>query len=154
MGKNVKVILREDVSELGQPGDTVEVKAGYARNFLIPQGAAFMWSEKAGKQIEQMQRARRAKALQTREDAVAAKAVIEGTVVEIAAKVSESGKLFGGISTDKVAQALSAAVAEAGSVDPKGITVESIKATGEYPASVKLHPEISAQFTVRVTEEK
>ncbi len=152
MGKNVKVILREDVSELGQPGDTVEVKAGYARNFLIPQGAAFMWSEKAGKQIEQMQRARRAKALQTREDAVAAKAAVEGTVVEIAAKVSESGKLFGSISTDKVAQALSAAVAEAGSVDPK--TVESIKATGEYPASVKLHPEISAQFTVRVTEEK
>ena len=154
MGKNVKVILREDVSELGQPGDTVEVKAGYARNFLIPQGAAFMWSEKAGKQIEQMQRARRAKALQTREDAVAAKAAVEGTVVEIAAKVSESDKLFGSISTDKVAQALSAAVAEAGSVDPKNITVESIKATGEYPASVKLHPEISAQFTVRVTEEK
>ncbi|MBF1667316.1 MAG: 50S ribosomal protein L9 [Scardovia wiggsiae] len=154
MGKNVKVILREDVSELGQPGDTVEVKAGYARNFLIPQGTAFMWSEKAGKQIEQMQRARRAKALQTREDAVAAKAAVEGTVVEIAAKVSESGKLFGSISTDKVAQALSAAVAEAGSVDPKNITVESIKATGEYPASVKLHPEISAQFTVRVTEEK
>ena len=154
MGKNVKVILREDVSELGQPGDTVEVKAGYARNFLIPQGAAFMWSEKAGTQIEQMPRARRAKALQTREDAVAAKAAVEGTVVEIAAKVSESGKLFGSISTDKVAQALSAAVAEAGSVDPKNITVESIKATGEYPASVKLHPEISAQFTVRVTEEK
>uniref|UniRef100_UPI00374FA01A 50S ribosomal protein L9 n=1 Tax=uncultured Scardovia sp. TaxID=655654 RepID=UPI00374FA01A len=154
MGKNVKVILREDVSELGQPGDTIEVKAGYARNFLIPQGAAFMWSEKAGKQIEQMQHARRAKALQTREDAVAAKAAVEGTVVEIAAKVSESGKLFGSISTDKVAQALSAAVAEAGSVDPKNITVESIKATGEYPASVKLHPEISAQFTVRVTEEK
>ena len=150
----MQIILLEKIGGLGNLGDIVTVKNGYARNFLIPQGAAFMWSEKAGKQIEQMQRARRAKALQTREDAVAAKAAVEGTVVEIAAKVSESGKLFGSISTDKVAQALSAAVAEAGSVDPKNITVESIKATGEYPASVKLHPEISAQFTVRVTEEK
>lgn len=95
MAKNVKVILRKEVRNLGMPGDTVEVKAGYARNFLIPQGEAFAWSEKAGKQIEQMQRARRAQALANREDAVAAKAAIEGKVVEISAKVSESGKLFG-----------------------------------------------------------
>ena len=150
MGKNVKVILREDVSELGQPGDTVEVKAGYARNFLIPQGAAFMWSEKAGKQIEQMQRARRAKALQTREDAVAAKEAIEGTTVEITAKVSESGKLFGAISAPEVAKALSA---KGNAVSAKAITVDNIKTTGDFTATVQLHPEISAQFTVKVVAE-
>ncbi|BAR07228.1 50S ribosomal protein L9 [Scardovia inopinata] len=153
MAKNVKVILRKEVSTLGQPGDTVEVKAGYARNFLIPQGEAMLWTERAGRQIEQMQRARRAQALKTREDAVAAKTAIEGTTVEIAARVSESGKLFGGISAESVAKALAAQVAEAGSVEARNITVEAIKTTGTYPVTVKLHPEISAQFTVKVVAE-
>ena len=153
MAKNVKVILRKEVRNLGMPGDTVEVKAGYARNFLIPQGEAFAWSEKAGKQIEQMQRARRAQALANREDAVAAKAAIEGKVVEISAKVSESGKLFGGVSAEKIAQALAASVVEAGSVEARSITVENNKTTGEYPVTVKLHPEISANFTVKVVAE-
>ena len=93
-----KVILTQTVANLGHSGDVVAVKAGYARNYLIPQGMAFAWTKGAAAQIEAMRRARLAKAVATREDAVAAKAAIEGTTVEIAAKVSESGKLFGGIS--------------------------------------------------------
>ena len=85
----------------------MSVKAGYARNYLIPQGLGFAWSKNAAAQIEAMKRARLAKAVATREEAVAAKELIEGSVVEIAAKVSESGKLFGGISADKIAIALS-----------------------------------------------
>ena len=88
-----KVILTKTVANLGHSGDVVEVKAGYARNYLIPQGLAFAWNKGAASQIEAMRRARLAKAVATREEAVAAKAQIEGTVVEIAAKVSESGKL-------------------------------------------------------------
>ena len=84
---------------------------------------------------------------------VAAKAAIEGKVVEISAKVSESGKLFGGVSAEKIAQALAASVVEAGSVEARSITVENIKTTGEYPVTVKLHPEISANFTVKVVAE-
>ena len=97
-----KVILTQTVANLGHSGDVVAVKAGYARNYLIPQGMAFAWTKGAAAQIEAMRRARLAKAVATREDAVAAKAAIEGTTVEIAAKVSESGKLFGGISADAI----------------------------------------------------
>lgn len=144
-----KVILTQTVSNLGQSGDVVTVKAGYARNYLIPQGMAFAWTKGAAAQIEAMRRARLAKAVATREDAVAAKAAIEGTTVEIAAKVSESGKLFGGISADAIAKALAAKAA----VDPKAIEVEVIKTTGEFPATVALHPEITASFTVKVVAE-
>ena len=101
-----KVILTKSVNHLGHPGDVVSVKAGYARNYLIPQGLGFAWSKNAAAQIEAMKRARLAKAVATREEAVAAKELIEGSVVEIAAKVSESGKLFGGISNEAIAVAL------------------------------------------------
>lgn len=144
-----KVILTKSVNHLGHPGDVVSVKAGYARNYLIPQGLGFAWSKNAAAQIEAMKRARLAKAVATREEAVAAKELIEGSVVEIAAKVSESGKLFGGISADKIAIALSSKAA----VNPKNITVDPIKTTGEFSATVALHPEISASFTVKVVAE-
>lgn len=144
-----KVILTKSVANLGHSGDVVEVKAGYARNYLIPQGMAFAWSKGAASQIEAMRRARLAKSVATREEAVAAKAQIDGSVVELTAKVSESGKLFGGISTLDIASALEAKAA----VDPKAIKVENIKTTGEFPATVALHPEISANFTVKVVAE-
>ena len=139
-----KVILTKSVNHLGHPGDVVSVKAGYARNYLIPQGLGFAWSKNAAAQIEAMKRARLAKAVATREDAVAAKAAIEGTTVEIAAKVSESGKLFGGISNEAIAVALS----DKAAVNPKAIEVETIKTTGDFPAKVALHPEITASFFV------
>ena len=144
-----KVILTKSVNHLGHPGDVVTVKAGYARNYLIPQGLAFAWSKNAAAQIESMKRARLAKAVATREEAVAAKGLIEGSVVEIAAKVSESGKLFGGVSADKIAIALSSKA----DVNPKNITVDPIKTIGEFAATVALHPEITASFTVKVVAE-
>ena len=144
-----KVILTKSVNHLGHPGDVVSVKAGYARNYLIPQGLGFAWSKNAAAQIEAMKRARLAKAVAAREEAVAAKELIEGSVVEIAAKVSESGKLFGGISADKIAIALSSKAA----VNPKNITVDPIKTTGEFAATVALHPEISESFSVKVVAE-
>ncbi|KFI47392.1 50S ribosomal protein L9 [Bifidobacterium boum] len=144
-----KIILTQTVANLGHAGDVVEVRPGYARNYLFPQGLAFKWTKGAAAQIEAMKRARQAKALATREDAVAAKAAIEGTVVEIAAKVSESGKLFGAVSADAIASALS----DKAPISPKSIKVETIKTTGEFPATVALHPEISASFTVKVVAE-
>ena len=144
-----KVILTKTVANLGHSGDVVEVKSGFARNYLIPQGLAFAWNKGAEKQILPMKRARLAQAVATREDAVAAKAAIEGTAVEIAAKVSESGKLFGSISAEQIAIALE----DKAVVDPKAIEVESIKTTGEFPAKVALHPEITASFFVKVVAE-
>ena len=144
-----KVILTKTVTNLGHSGDVVEVKSGFARNYLIPQGLAFAWNKGAEKQILAMKRARLAQAVATREDAVAAKAAIEGTAVEIAAKVSASGKLFGSISAEQIAIALE----DKAVVDPKAIEVESIKTTGEFPAKVALHPEITASFFVKVVAE-
>ena len=144
-----KVILTKSVNHLGHPGDVVTVKAGYARNYLIPQGLGFAWSKNAAAQIEAMKRARLAKAVATREEAIAAKDAIEGTTVEIAAKVSESGKLFGGISNEAIAVALS----DKAAVNPKAIEVETIKTTGDFPAKVALHPEITASFFVKVVAE-
>lgn len=144
-----KVILTKTVANLGHSGDVVEVRPGFARNYLIPQGLAFAWSKGAASQIESMKRARLAKAVATREDAIAAKKAIEGATVEIAAKVSESGKLFGGISSDRIAAALESKAV----IDPKSIKVETIKTTGEFAATVALHPEISAAFTVKVVAE-
>ncbi|MGO3359096.1 MAG: 50S ribosomal protein L9 [Bifidobacterium crudilactis] len=149
MAKETKVILTTSVADLGHSGDVVEVKSGFARNYLIPQGLAFAWSKGAAAQIETMQRARRAQALATREDAIVAKNAIEGTTVEISAKVSESGKLFGGISNDVIVEALKTKVA----VQAKAIHVDPIKTTGDFAATVALHPEISANFTVKVVAE-
>mgnify|MGYP000621640962 CR=1 FL=1 len=145
----MKVILKQDIKGIGKKDEIHEVSDGYARNYLFPQGLAFAWTKGAEAQIVAMKRARLAKAVATREEAVAAKELIEGSVVEIAAKVSESGKLFGGISADKIAIALSSKAA----VNPKNITVDPIKTTGEFAATVALHPEISASFTVKVVAE-
>ena len=123
-----KVILTKSVNHLGHPGDVVSVKAGYARNYLIPQGLGFAWSKNAAAQIEAMKRARLAKAVATREEAVAAKELIEGSVVAIA-------------------------LSSKAAVNPKNITVDPIKTTGEFAATVALHPEISASFTVKVVAE-
>ena len=144
-----KIILTKTVPNLGHSGDVVVVKAGYARNYLIPQGYAFAWNKGAEAQIAAMRRARLAQAVATREGALAAKDAIEGTAVEIAAKVSESGKLFGAVSADMIAKAL----ADKAVVDPKAIEVETIKTTGEFPAKVALHPEITASFFVKVVAE-
>ena len=117
-----KVILTKSVNHLGHPGDVVAVKSGYARNYLFPQGLAFAWSKGAAAQIEAMKRARLAKAV---------------------------AMLFGGISAEKIAIALSSKV----EVNPKNITVEPIKTTGDFPATVALHPEITANFFVKVVAE-
>ena len=127
-----KVILTQTVANLGHSGDVVAVRSGYARNYLFPQGLAFAWTKGAEAQIVQMKRARLAKAVATREDAVAAKAAIEGTTVEIAAKVSESGKLFGSVTAEQIALALS----DKAAVNPR----PSRSSRSRPPATSRLRP--------------
>jgi large subunit ribosomal protein L9 len=103
-----KLILTNEVAGLGSAGDVVEVKNGFARNFLIPQGYATAWTRGGEKQVASIQAARQARAIHDRDDAVALKDALEGTKVRLAVKAGAAGRLFGSVKTDHVADAVAA----------------------------------------------
>ncbi len=143
-----KLILTHEVTGLGEPGDVVEVKDGYARNFLIPRRLATPWTKGAESQVSQIRKARKAREIATLDDAKAAADALQAKAVVVTAKAGESGRLFGAVTTGDIA----AAVAEAGAqVDKRKIEIgQPIKATGDYTVSVRLHPEVSAKLAVKV----
>jgi large subunit ribosomal protein L9 len=104
-----KLILTNEVSGLGSAGDVVDVKNGYARNYLIPQGFAVAWSRGGEKQVEQIRAARTARALATLEEAQALKSKLESGKVKLSVKVGRDGRLFGSVKTDHIATAVAAA---------------------------------------------
>ena len=101
-----KLILTHDVPNLGHAGEVVEVKAGYARNYLVPRGFAAKWTAGAQKQIDQIAAARRRHEIATIDDARAVRDALQGAVVEISGKVGNSGRLFGAVSAAAIADAL------------------------------------------------
>jgi large subunit ribosomal protein L9 len=143
-----KLILTHEVTGLGEPGDVVEVKDGYARNYLIPRRLATPWTKGAESQVSQIRKARKAREISTLDDAKAAADALSAKTVVVSAKAGESGRLFGAVTTGDIA----AAVAEAGAqVDKRKIEIgQPIKATGDYTVSVRLHPEVSAKLAVKV----
>ena len=148
-----KVILTHEVTGLGTAGDVVEVKSGYARNYLVPQGFAVAWSRGGEKQVEQIKAARAARALHSLEDAQAVKAKLESTKVKLAVKAGQGGRLFGSVKTSDVAAAVEAA--GLGSVDKRKVTITSpIKSVGDHEAVVRLHDELSATITLQVVAAK
>ncbi|MCD7963922.1 MAG: 50S ribosomal protein L9 [Rikenellaceae bacterium] len=147
----MQIILKKDVENLGYANDIVEVRPGYANNFLIPQGYATVATESAKKVLAENLRQRAHKDAKIKADAEQLAASFEGVSVTIAAKVGEQGKIFGSVNAAQVADALK----EKGfDIDRKNITVETIKALGTYTASIRLHKEVSAQVAVEVVEEK
>ncbi|MCI2956801.1 50S ribosomal protein L9 [Agromyces atrinae] len=148
-----KVILTHEVTGLGAAGDVVEVKSGYARNYLVPQGFAVSWSRGGQKQVEQIKAARVARELHSLEDAQALKKALESTKVKLSVKAGSEGRLFGSVKTADVAAAVSAA--GLGEVDKRKIEFTSpIKSTGEHEATVRLHDELSATITLQVVAAK
>lgn len=148
-----KVILTHEVTGLGAAGDVVEVKNGYARNYLVPQGFATPWTRGGEKQVEQIKSARAARALHSLEDAQALKASLESTKVKLAVKAGVGGRLFGSVKTSDVAAAVEAA--GLGSVDKRKVTITSpIKSVGDHEAVVRLHDELSATITLQVVAAK
>lgn len=143
-----KVILTNEVTGLGSAGDVVEVKNGYARNYLVPQGYAVAWSRGGEAQVEQIRAARKARALASLEDAQALKAKLESGKIRIEAKAGTGGRLFGSIKPATVAEAVSAA--GLGEIDKRKVELPSIKSTGDYQATVRLHDELSATVTLQV----
>ena len=148
-----KVILTNEVSGLGSAGDVVEVKNGYARNYLVPQGFAVLWTKGGEKQIESIKAARDARALATVEDAQALKAKLEEKSVRLTAKSGLGGRLFGQVKTADVVAAVAAA--GLGELDKRKVAfVSPIRTTGEHLATVRLHGDLVATITLQVVGKK
>ena len=147
----MKVILRQDLDNLGEAGDVVKVKAGYGRNYLIPQGLATLATPGAIRHAEEIKRQAAHKISQKKADAEAVAADIEKTPLVIKAKVGEENRLFGTVTS----QQLSVQLQERGiAVDRRKIDIEDIRTTGEYTATIKLHSEVSATLKVIVESEE
>ncbi|MCU1480608.1 MAG: ribosomal protein [Subtercola sp.] len=148
-----KLILTHEVTGLGSAGDVVEVKNGFARNYLIPQGFAVTWSRGGEKQIESIKAARVARELATIEEAQHLKQVLENNTVKLAIKAGKEGRLFGSVKTGDIADAVSAA--GFGQVDKRKIEITSpIKSVGLHEASVRLRDDLSATITIQVVAAK
>lgn len=148
-----KLILTHEVSGLGAPGDVIEVKNGFARNYLVPQGLAVAWSRGGEKQIEQIKAARAAREHATIEEAKDLKAKLEANKVKLSIKAGKEGRLFGSVKNSDIADAVAAA--GLGSVDKRKIEITSpIKVTGEHEATVRLRDDLVATITVQVVAAK
>ena len=145
----VKVILSEDVLNLGEAGDLVSVKPGYARNFLLSQGKADLATEANVKQLEHQKRVVAEKIAKDLKDLRVIADRVRDTVIEVTANAGEDGKLFGSVTTTQIAQLLQ----EKGiKVDRRKIGLsEPIRQVGEHPVDVRLHRELSVEIKVVVT---
>src|SRR5215469_7239057 len=149
-GSPMKLILTQEVSGLGSPGDVVEVAGGYGRNYLVPRGLAMRWSRGAEKQIELIKRARAAREIRSIEDARSAAQRLAGMRVRLQTRAGSGGREFGSVSTADIA----AAVKRAGGpeLDRRKIEVGNpIKTIGAHQVAVRLHPEVSATVEVEIT---
>lgn len=148
-----KLILTNEVAGLGSAGDVVEVKNGYARNYLIPQGFAVAWTRGGEKQVASIRAARESRAIHDHEDAVALKNNLETNKVRLAVKAGSEGRLFGSVKTADVADAVKAA--GLGDLDKRKIHITSpIKAVGEHEATVRLRDDLTAVITLQVVAAK
>jgi large subunit ribosomal protein L9 len=151
----MKLILTAEVDHLGAPGDAVEVKDGYGRNFLLPRGLAIVASRGAERQAAEIRRAREVKTVRDREHAHELKTAIEGLdgVTLSVRTAGDSGKLFGSVTGADVV----AAIKKAGGPNLDKRTVElpkaHIKSVGSHTVAVRLHPEVNATLSLSVIAE-
>jgi len=145
----MKLILTQEVTGLGAPGDVVEVKDGYGRNFLVPRGAAIRWTRGGEKTIESIKKARTARAVRDHDSAETIKAKLEASPVQVKVRAGEAGRLFGAVTVTDIAAALSSASGQ--DVDKRTIAVGNpIKALGAHEVTVRLHDEVSATVSLNV----
>jgi large subunit ribosomal protein L9 len=148
-----KLILTNEVAGLGSAGDVVDVKDGFARNYLIPQGFAVRWTRGGEKQVASIRAARETRAIHDHDEAVALKNALESTKVRLAVKAGSEGRLFGSVKTEHVADAVKAA--GLGDLDKRKIHITSpIKSVGEHEATVRLRDDLTAVITLQVVAAK
>ncbi|AMY21187.1 50S ribosomal protein L9 [Rhodococcus kroppenstedtii] len=149
----MKLILTADVDNLGAPGDTVEVKDGYGRNYLLPRGLAIVATRGAQKQVDGIRRAQEARAVRGLDHANELKQAIEGldSVSLTVRTAGDSGKLFGSVTAADVAAALKSAGGP--TVDKRSVELPKshIKSVGKHRITVALHPDVTAAFDLEVT---
>ena len=153
MASTMKLILTQDVSGLGAPGDVVEVAPGYGRNYLVPQGLAISATRGAEKQIATIRRAREVREVRDLGHANEIKAQLSDLKVRLPARSGEGGRLFGSVTSSDVVEA----VQKAGGpkLDRRLVTLAApIKALGQHTVTVKVHPEVEAQVSVEVVAAK
>jgi large subunit ribosomal protein L9 len=145
----MKLILTQDVAGLGAPGDVVEVKDGYGRNYLMPRGLAMGWTRGGEKQVVQIKRARSAREIRDLGHATDVKAQLGSIKVKLPTRAGESGRLFGSVTTGDVAEAIKASGGP--DLDKRTITLPgSIKTVGAHVVSVRLHPEVTVEVSIEV----
>ena len=145
----MKLILTQEVTGLGTPGDVVEVKDGYARNFLLPRGLAVAWTKGGEKQVASIRSARRSREIKTLDDAKQVQRLLEAKPVKLTAKAGVNGRLFGAVTPAAVAEA----VVKVGGpqIDRRKVELtQAIKAVGDYTVHVRLHPDVQAKVAVQV----
>lgn len=145
----MKVLLKEDVPKLGSVGDEVEVKDGYGRNFLIPTGKALLATPKNVKQFRHQKNIVEHKVKKFKGVAQGIADQLAQLSLSVKKKVGEQGKLFGAVTSQEIAELVSAQGIE---IDRRKIQLsEPIKSLGDFKIPIKLHPEITAEFTLTVT---
>ncbi len=144
----MKLILTQEVSGLGAPGDVVEVKDGYGRNFLIPRGLGMRWTKGGERTIESIKAARSSREVRDLDHAKEVKAKLEGTTVQLPVRAGDGGRLFGAVTVGDIAAAIADAGAE---VDKRKIIVGNpIKSLGEHQVTVRVHDEVAATVNLNV----
>ena len=144
----MKLILTQEVAGLGGPGDVVEVKDGYGRNYLVPRGLAIVWTRGGEKTIESIKKARDARSVRDEEHAAEVKAKLEGSTYAVKVRAGEGGRLFGAVTTAEIANAITEA---GGEVDKRTIVVGNpIKSLGAHTVTVRLHDDVEAEVSLNV----
>ena len=148
----MKLILTAEVDHLGSPGDTVEVKDGYGRNFLLPRGLAIVATRGAQRQADEIRRAQESKTVRDREHANELKTALEalGSIPLAVRTAADSGKLFGSVTAAHVVSAIKKAGGP--NLDKRSVALPEshIKSIGTYEISVLLHPEVDAVVPIEI----
>ena len=145
----MKLILTQEVAGLGSPGDVVEVRDGYGRNYLVPRGYAMAWTRGGEKQIATIRRARDARQVRDRGQAQELKRELEGLSVRLPARAGEGGRLFGSVTAADVVSAVRAAGGP--QLDRRRLQLSGgIKSLGRHEVPVVLHPEVTATIPLEV----
>ena len=146
----MKIILKEDIANLGYKDDVVEVKNGYGRNYLIPTGKAVIATEAALKVLAEDQRQRAHKLARIKAEAEAQAEALKDVKLTIGAKTSSTGTIFGSVNAIQIAEALEKL---GHNIDRKIIVIEPVKEVGNYTATVKLHRDVTVDIPFEVVSE-